>query len=222
MTRASPQTSTPPKATRDALLEELLRAKPAGLTLDELAGRLGVTRTAVRQQDTALERDGLVVHVGSRPSGRRPSRTYGLTHQGLESFPRRYDLLSLNLFRAIRERVGDDTAEEVLMTMADDVAAEWLPYLVGLDPEARRAAVVTILDQLGYHAAVAPGGVGVAAVNCVFHNVANETRAVCRFDERLVSLLLGEPLGLTSCMADGESSCVFARLAEAQKGQGPP
>ena len=213
MTRTSPQQSSPPPTTRDALLEELLRAKPEGLTLDELAGRLGVTRTAVRQQVTALERDGLVAHVGLRPSGRRPSRTYGLTHEGLESFPRRYDLLSLNLFRAIRERVGDETAEQVLMTMADDVAAEWLPRLEGLAAEERRAAVVRILNELGYHVSLAPDGVGVEAINCVFHNVASETRAVCRFDERLVSLLLGEPLGLTSCMADGGASCVFARLA---------
>lgn len=207
-------TQPAPLTTRDALLQELLREKPRGLTLDELAARLGVTRNAVRQQVTMLERDGLVAPNGARPSGRRPSRTYGLTEQGGEAFPRRYDLLSLTMLQALRETLGDETAESVLMAMADQLAESWLAGLAGLEPSARRDAVIAKMNQLGYHARLAADGESIEAVNCVYHRVARETRAVCRFDERLISRLLGAEVRLTSCMAEGGGSCVFAALVE--------
>jgi predicted ArsR family transcriptional regulator len=203
----------PPPSTREALLQQLLHTKPEGLTLDELAALLGVTRNAVRQQVTALERDGLVAPIGLRPSGRRPSRTYGMTERGRETFPRRYDMLSLGMLRALRDRLGDETAESVLATMADDLAAELLPALERLDAPSRRAAVIEKMNELGYHARLAADGESIEAINCIYHRVAQETRAVCRFDERLISLLLGTEVRLTSCMADGEGSCAFAALA---------
>ncbi len=215
-----PRTSQqPPPSTREALLQELLRVKPEGLTLDELAALLGVTRNAVRQQVTALERDGLVAPIGLRPSGRRPSRTYGMTDLGRETFPRRYDMLSLSMLQALRDRMGDEATEDVLMAMADDLAATLLPALERLDATARRAAVIEKMSQLGYHARLAADGESIEAINCIYHRVARETRAVCRFDERLVSLLLGTEVQLTSCMADGEGSCAFADLSKS--GQPP-
>ncbi|MCO5174585.1 MAG: hypothetical protein M9914_10385 [Trueperaceae bacterium] len=183
------------------------------MALDELALRLGVTRTAVRQQVAFLERDGLVAPNGLRPSGRRPSRTYGLTELGRESFPRRYDLLSSSMLQALRKSVGDETAEDVLMAMADDLAERWLAAVAGLEPAARRTAVIEKLSELGYHARLAGDGRSVEAINCVYHLVAKETRAVCRFDERLLSRLLGTEVRLTSCMAEGQRSCVFADRA---------
>lgn len=206
--------------TRSALLDALLENKQDGLTLDQLASHLGVSRNAVRQHVTALERDGLVSAKGMRPGTRRPSRTYGLTDSGAEEFPRRYDLLALSLLEALHQTVGDEVTEEVLGTLVDRVASRWLPGLVGLEPGARTAEVVRIMNRLGYHAHGAntdrPGAI--EAVNCVYHRVARETRAVCRFDERLLSRLLGETVTLTSCMAEGEGSCVFAQLARVSPG----
>lgn len=171
----------------------------------------------MRQQVAFLERDGLVAPNGLRPSGRRPSRTYGLTERGRESFPRRYDLLSSSMLQALRKSVGDEAAEDVLMAMADDLAERWLAALAGLEPAARRTAVIEKLSELGYHARLAADGLSVEAINCVYHLVAKETRAVCRFDERLLSLLLGTEVRLASCMAEGQRSCVFADRARGER-----
>lgn len=201
--------------TRSALLDALLENKQDGLTLDQLASHLGVSRNAVRQHVTALERDDLVRVTGMRPGSRRPSRTYGLTERGAEEFPRRYDLLALSLLEALRDTVGDDTTETVLNALVERVAARWLPELERLEPEARAAEVVRLMNRLGYHARGVGGdesGSGLEAVNCVYHRVARETRIVCRFDERLLSSLMGASVSLTSCMAEGDGSCVFARL----------
>ena len=208
--------------TRSALLDALLEHKDEGMTLEQLSERLGVTRNAVRQHVTALERDGLVAASGMRPGVRRPSRTYGLTDLGAEEFPRRYDLLALSLLEALRDTVGDDVAERVLDALVERVADRWLATLERLTPAARTAEVVRIMNRLGYHAHAVTetsdedqvAGTGaVEAVNCVYHRVARETRLVCRFDERLLSRLLGRPVGLTSCMAEGDGSCVFAQLS---------
>lgn len=201
--------------TRAGLLAALLENKAAGLTLEELAARLGISRNAVRQHVTALERDGLVRALGMRKGSRRPSRTYGLTERGEEQFPRRYDLLAVSLLQAVRHSLGDDATEAVLMDMVDEIAGRWLPRLEPLGPEQRRAEVVSIMNRLGYHAKAAPEVGGVAAVNCVYHKVAKDTRAVCRFDEALLSRLLGEGVRLSSCMAEGDGSCVFAKLSAA-------
>jgi len=204
--------------TRAGLLAALLENKAQGLTLEELAARLGVSRNAVRQHVTALERDGLVAARGMRKGPRRPSRTYGLTDKGEEEFPRRYDLLAVSLLQALRHNLGDDATEAVLLAMVDDLAQRWLPRLEPLEPEQRRAEVVKIMNRLGYHAHVAPEEGGVAAVNCIYHRVARETRSVCRFDEALLSKLLGDEVRLSACMAEGDGSCVFASLGGAVTG----
>ena len=202
-----------PQDTRAVLLGVLMESKPEGLTLDEMALRLEVSRNAVRQHVSALERDGLVAAFGLRKGTRRPSRTYRLTDHGEEEFPRRYDLLAVSLLQAVRSSLGEEATGTVMLAMVDSLAALWLPKLEPLAGEARRAAVVDIMNQLGYHAGPAPEGGGVAAINCIYHKVARETRAVCRFDEALLSRLLGEEVQLSSCMAEGDGSCVFAALA---------
>lgn len=200
--------------TRTALLHALLDNKEHGLTLEQLSTHLGVSRNAVRQHVTALERDGLVSAQGVRPGSRRPSRTYGLTELGAEEFPRRYDMLALSLLEALRATVGDDTTEAVLEALVERVAARWLPALEPLEPTARIAEVVRIMNGLGYHAhGNGATTTAIEAVNCVYHRVARETRAVCRFDERLLSRLTGAKVRLTSCMAEGDGTCVFAQLA---------
>lgn len=69
--------------TQQDLLKALLYA-PAGMSIDELAHSLGVTRTAIRQHLAALERDGLVMRGATRPTGRRPEQLHQLTDHAKE------------------------------------------------------------------------------------------------------------------------------------------
>jgi predicted ArsR family transcriptional regulator len=49
------------------------------LTAEDIATKLGLTRSAVRIQITAMERDGVVRKVGKRPGTTRPSHLFELT-----------------------------------------------------------------------------------------------------------------------------------------------
>jgi predicted ArsR family transcriptional regulator len=50
-----------------------------GLTADDIASKLGVTRSAIRAQITGMERDGVVRRSGQRPGTTRPSNVFELT-----------------------------------------------------------------------------------------------------------------------------------------------
>src|SRR5687767_15717409 len=55
----------------------LLRGGPS--TADDIASRLGLTRSAIRAHLTAMERDGVVRRAGQRPGATRPAVLFELT-----------------------------------------------------------------------------------------------------------------------------------------------
>lgn len=205
----------PPKAgtgplsgSRQRLLEEVLAHRETGRTVDELSEALGITRTAVQQHVTALERDGLIAVGGLRTTGGRPSRTYRLTDEGLELFPRHYARLAESLLRHSHDLFGEEGVNALLDNMAAEVAANVAPRLAGKEGESRREEVVAILNELGYGASIDQDG-AIVAVNCVFHNVAQASRSACRFDLTLLSAMLEGDVDHRSCMADGAPCCQF-------------
>lgn len=205
---------TPPDPgtdTRTRILHALLEHKPDGLTLDELADHLDISRNAVRQHVSVLERDGLVGVAGRRTAtGGRPSRAYGLTPDGMERFPRQYDMLAEGMIATLSEQLGDAALDSVLARLARSLAAGHRDELAGLPEDERRRAVVTLMNQLGYDARLEPDGT-IVAFNCVFHKIAAKTRAVCRYDETLLTALLGFEVKLAGCIQDGDNTCAFAR-----------
>lgn len=199
---------------RRALLERLLPHKTSGSTLDELAAGLGISRTAAHQHVTALERDGLVEERGTRRTGGRPSRTYGLTEAGYERFARRYDLLARSMMEAVLDTAGEPALEGLFTTMADDLADEMAARVEGTAGGDRVAAVVAIMNELGYDAEATDTD-GIAASNCIYHRLASRTRAVCRFDVRVLARLLGGEVEHGCCMQDGADRCTFRVLGTA-------
>jgi DNA-binding transcriptional ArsR family regulator len=61
----------------------LLQAE--ALTADDIASKLGLTRSAVRVHLTAMERDGVVARAGKRAGTTRPSNVYELTPSRISS-----------------------------------------------------------------------------------------------------------------------------------------
>lgn len=191
------------------LLRELLGHRATGRTADELAEALAVSRNAVQQQLAALERDELVKVLELRSTGGRPSRAYTLTESAMELFPRHYARLADSLLRHTHELFGEEGLNRLLDQMADELAAEMAPRLAGKEGTERLREVVSILDEMGYGASLDDQG-RVHAVNCVFHQLARTTSAVCRYDSLILRRLLGTEFDHQSCMAEGRPACVFS------------
>jgi predicted ArsR family transcriptional regulator len=197
---------------RQQQLLVLLLSNKAGLTVDELSGELEITRNAVRQHLAALERDNLVRRGETKPSGGRPEQLYLLSSRGAEMFPRRYSWFSELLIEAMAADVGHDAVGDKLDQMGRAVALQLLKSKASPDDRASRvAAMAEIMKELGYEAAVppAPAEDTIAAVNCVFHHLAEKFPDVCRFDLGLIGAFTDSTVEHQECMVRGGRMCRF-------------
>lgn len=194
--------------TQQDLLAALLY-RPAGMSIDELATHLSVTRTAVRQHLAALERDGLVQRGRTRPTGRRPEQLHQLSARGKESFPRQYQLLADLLLGEVVQLIGEPQLRQLMRSLGQRLAADLESQAVD------EARIVAHMNQVGYAAhliARSGGAVEIVAHNCVFHHLASRHPAVCELDLALIGGLGGATVEHLECMVRGGAVCRF-RLA---------
>lgn len=194
------------------LLQLLLRNK-AGLTVDELAAQLRITRNAVRQHLAALGTDGLVATTATRPSGGRPQQLYTLTDRGNEVFPRHYSWFARLAIESITREHGTAGLRKRLVEMGAAVAEQLRAQHPG--PESRQQKVVRlaeVMDQLGYNARTAAGSDKapvIEADNCVFHELAMKNPEICQFDLAMMSAATDSRIDHQECMARGGNVCRF-------------
>src|SRR5262249_45827156 len=135
---------------RHELMKLLVREKN-GLTVEEIAGALSITRNAVRQHLSGLMNEGVVAVGGTRPSGGRPERLYVLTERGRESFPRRYSWMAELLVESIRNEAGLDGLRKRLTALGQTVARKLLGAHPGLGTRRRKIEkIAALMEDLGY------------------------------------------------------------------------
>ena len=116
-------------------------------TITSLADALRLTDNAVRTHVAALEREGVVEHVGTqRDTGGKPARIYDLTSEGEELFPKAYALVLGGLVEEIARSEGEGRAVELLRAVGRRVGAG-VPASDGT--EARAKAAAAALRSLG-------------------------------------------------------------------------
>jgi DeoR family suf operon transcriptional repressor len=91
---------------------ELLRRGP--MTVDELAGALQLTRTAVQAQLATLQHDELVEQRGARRGASKPARTYGVTQQAELLFSRAYIPILTQLLHVLAGRMSASEFDAVM------------------------------------------------------------------------------------------------------------
>jgi len=196
-------------ARRQGIMRLLLEHK-SGLSVDQLAARLGITGTAIREHLTGLERDRLIAQGESRPStGGRPSRSYVLTEQGHALFPKHYALLARLLIEDLAERGSEDLGE-ALAAMGRRLAARMKGEVQGRTLAERGGSVAGLMSSLGYEAAFRDGEEPrIEALNCVYHDLAAGNPTICALDLALVGGLADAEVEHRSCMARGDNACAF-------------
>jgi predicted ArsR family transcriptional regulator len=170
-----------PEGTKYEILKLLAKQE---LSAQSLAETLGVSAAAVRQHLETLNALSLVSRrkVVTKPS--RPTFLYRLSRRGVETFPKRYDLLLGLITDAIRERGGGDAVADIVETGAERLAAQ----LHGMfdTPDARRRwdVLTEWFDrELAWHADVSSEPTGVRRVRihqCPFQAVSRRKQpSVC-------------------------------------------
>lgn len=179
--------------TRRRLLA-VLRKRP-GSTTSELAAELGVTGAAVRRHLDGLVSEGLIEEAEAVRRGvGRPPRAWRLTPAGLETFPRRYDVLAVEL---LEDLAADDPGAVAALfdRRTATLAAEYRSQMAGLDDVATRvAALARLRDEAGYAAESDAGEDGEAVLtehNCAVHRVAERHPVICASELALLREALG-------------------------------
>ncbi|MNQ51253.1 HTH domain protein [compost metagenome] len=191
--------------TQQDLLGALLY-QPVGMSIDELASHLAVTRTAIRQHLAALERDGLILRGETRPTGRRPEQLYQLSPRGRELFPRQYQLLADLLIGEVASLIGHDALVGLMRGLGRRLAAELERDRVD------EARIAEHMNQAGYEAEVffrSAGEPEIVAHNCVFHHLAAAHPEVCELDLALLGALGGGEVEHLECMVREGQVCRF-------------
>ncbi len=185
-----------------------------GATLDELAGHLGVTRTAVQAHIVQLVDLGYLGFEDVKGGVGRPRRRYLITEEGLDAFPKKYSWLANAILARLAGQLGPKGSSAFMRELAGSVAASLgSPIRASDPPSARLKQVTALMNELGYRAALKTGRPGqgsvIEAVNCVYHSVAKEHPELCQFDVSLIERVSGMEVRLETCIAKGGQSCRF-------------
>ena len=190
--------------TRAKLLQLLRRSRQ---TITGLADALRLTDNAVRTHIAALERDGIVEHVGTqRDTGGKPARVYALTSEGEELFPKAYALVLGGLVEEITHTDGRERAIELLQAVGQRAAGA----VATADPEARVAGAAAALRSLGGDVEVqrTERGWHLQGYGCPLSAVTAKHPEVCALATALVEEISGQPV--TECCERGaHPRCAF-------------
>lgn len=188
---------------------------------DQLASRIGASRTGILQQLRALEEASLVRHETERHGVGRPRHVYDVTPDAQDLFPTNYEGLAAGLLDAIGAVGGGDLVEQVFAARRRQIGARVrreLDQRVGADaPLADRVRELAVIqDDLGYlcDARLLPDGTfRLSEHNCAIYEVARGTRAACDAELDLFRDILGVEVVRESHIASGDRCCSY-RIAE--------
>ena len=197
---------------RQQILKLLLENK-AGLSIDQIAAALGITRNAVQQHFAVLERDGYIqAGVLNKTTG-RPVRSYVLTDAGINSFPKQYAWFSELILTDLKNEFGSEAFQNYLHKLGSNLSQSLLPQFEDKQTDERIETLVKVMDGLGFNARNMTDSVtderAIEAYNCIYHDLAQKHEELCEFDRTLITTLLGKAIDHEVCMAKDGAVCRF-------------
>jgi predicted ArsR family transcriptional regulator len=196
----------------------LLRGS-GGLTADDIASKLGLTRSAVRAQLTGMERDGLVRRAGQRPGTTRPSHVFELTHEVEQLLSSAYIPLLTNLIDTFADGLPTNQVETILRQAGKRLAGE---LSLGKRPAGNLGSRVAMAsemlnEQLGALTHVeGNGGYTIRGVGCPLAALTGKHPGVCLAIESLIAEVLRVPIR-ECCDRSERPKCCFEIGSRAEK-----
>jgi predicted ArsR family transcriptional regulator len=166
-------------------------------TADDIAARLSLTRSAVRLQIVAMERDGLVRRTGTRPGTTRPSYLYELTAEVEQLLSKAYVPLLTKLVDVFAEGLPAAKLEALLRRAGTELADE---LCRGKRPVGGLKSRVTVASRLlNEHLGALTrvegnGNLKIQGAGCPLAALTGKHRGVCLAVESLVVEIVGAPM----------------------------
>jgi predicted ArsR family transcriptional regulator len=187
-------------------------------TAEQLAGELGVTVGAIRQQLAPLGEDGLVAHRDERQGPGRPRRFYCLTPAAESLFPKRYGQLTNQLLGFIEE-ADPDVITSAFQRRGLQRQARAEIRLAERSLTGRVEELARILDEDGYLAGceqIGPGAWRITELNCAILDVARQHHEACGSELAFLRAVLpGASVERVTHILAGAHSCSYEVRATA-------
>ena len=192
----------------------LLLNRKEGMTVDQMADHFGIGRTAVNQHLAVLKQQGYVVN-GQVLKGRgRPRKSYVLTNDGINLFPKKYNWFSAMLLNVLKSQMGSDRLADFMRNLGAQMAQDQIGRVAGKRAPEKVAEIVKIMNEAGFDARVIASQADeviprIECKNCVYHDLARDFTQVCQFDLGFLSGLMGQQIEHQACMVRGGTACRF-------------
>ena len=182
-----------------------------GSTADDLASTLGLTRSAVRAQLAAMERDGIVRRAGQRRGVTRPSQIFKLTAEVEQLLSGAYIPLLTQLVDVFADALPPEQLEALLRVAGRRLARE----LSGRGERSARTlrsrmdrASELMNAHLGALTRVeANGRIAITGAGCPLAALTGRHRGVCLAMESFVAEIVGVPVRECCERADNPRCC---------------
>jgi predicted ArsR family transcriptional regulator len=185
--------------------------RTGALTADDIATELDLTRSAVRLQITAMERDGVVRKIGKRAGTTRPSHVYALTAEVEQLLSEAYVPLLTQLVDVFAAALPPRQLEALLRRTGRQLAKQLTGGKRVTGSVTSRAAVASQLlnDQLGALTRVERNGrIRIRGAGCPLAALSGKHRGVCLAMESLVTEIVGVRVS-ECCDRDDRPRCCF-------------
>jgi predicted ArsR family transcriptional regulator len=212
-------TPTPGPGASSTLRREVLYALRTGgpASPDQIADRVGASRTGVLQQLRTLESAGLVTRSLSRHGVGRPRHVYDLTPAAQDLFPANYGALAQSILTAVRSIGGEKLIRDVfearrqqLKSRIGNRLAERLPAGASLWERVREVAIYE--DETGYLGRAtrdSDGTIWLCEHNCAISGVSGPYPIACEEELQLLEEVLGAKITRQCNIAAGDRSCTY-------------
>ena len=198
---------------RQQQILKLLLENKVGLNIDEISTALDISRNAVQQHLTVLDRDGYIQIGEFNKTAGRPVRSFVLTKAGINSFPKQYAWFSELILADLKNEMGSEAFQRYLHKLGANLSQGLLPQFNGKSTDERIAELLKVMDSLGFKTKDITDSNNneriIEACNCIYHDLAQQHEEICEFDRSLISSLLDKEIEQIECMAKGEAVCRF-------------
>lgn len=192
------------------------------ISLDDAVAATQLTRTTLREHLGQLERDRLVARSTRRKGRGRPSLRYSLTPTGELLFPSSDGKLLGKLLGFLKGEGREDLLEAFFTQYWErryQEVAQRLRDAGQSDPDARLAALETLLTEQGFMPQITrgPDAISVRECNCPFPEAVKQTRIPCRLEAEFFERLFNTQASRISYIPDGSPACTYEFPTDARE-----
>lgn len=185
------------------------------MTIDEIAGAVGLTRTAVRAQLATLEKDGAVEQREPRRGRRKPARTYGVTTETELLLSRAYIPILTQLLHVLSDRMPRREFDAIMREVGRGLmTGRTVPQGTLFE---RVLAASALLNELGGVTEVDDegGSYFIRGHGCPISAATARYPEACNALESLLSEFVGQPV-VTCCERYDRRRCCFEVADDAE------